>query len=84
MKGAFDFVKSLITALTCIVVRLEAGYLDHLEAVARQANGRGNLIFDAQIAALCREHGIATILKHDDDFKRFDRLQVRFMESEPV
>ena len=36
-----------------------------------------NLMFDAQIAALCREHGIDTILTNDRDFERFEPLQVR-------
>ena len=34
-------------------------------------------MFDAQIAALCREHGIDTILTNDRDFERFEPLQVR-------
>ena len=77
---AFDFIKSLIAAPACVVVRPEAGFLEHLEAAIRQADARGNLVFDAQIAALCREHGIGTILTRDRDFKRFDGLQVRVME----
>lgn len=79
---AFDFIKSLTGSPTCVVVRPEAAYIEHLEAVTRQANARGNLIFDAQIAALCREHGIATIMTHDQDFKRFDGLQVKLIGSE--
>ena len=77
---ALDFVKSLIAAPTCVVVRPEAGFLKHLEVAIRQADARGNLVFDAQIAALCREHGIATILTRDQDFKRFDGLQIRGIE----
>jgi predicted nucleic acid-binding protein len=33
---------------------------------------RGNLALDAQIAAVCREHGLAEILTEDRDFARFD------------
>ncbi len=77
---AFDFIKSLIAAPTCVVVRPEAGFIEHLEAAIRQSDARGNLVFDAQIAALCREHGIATMLTRDQDFKRFDGLRVRVME----
>ena len=32
-------------------------------------------MFDAQIAALCREHGIDTILTNDRDFGRFHFVQ---------
>ena len=34
------------------------------------------LIFDVQIAALCREHGIDTILTNDRNFGRFEPLRV--------
>ncbi|MDE0106378.1 MAG: PIN domain-containing protein [Bryobacterales bacterium] len=31
----------------------------------------GNLVFDAQIVALCREHGVTCLLTEDRDFDRF-------------
>ncbi|MEN8150330.1 MAG: PIN domain-containing protein [Planctomycetota bacterium] len=37
----------------------------------------GNLVFDAQIAAVCLENGARTILTEDRDFARFRRLTVR-------
>ena len=37
-------------------------------------------MFDAQIAALCREHGIDTILTNDRDFARFQSVQARSLE----
>ncbi|MEW6270414.1 MAG: TA system VapC family ribonuclease toxin [Thermodesulfobacteriota bacterium] len=43
------------------------------EAV-REANAVGNLVFDAQIVALCREAGVRTLLTEDRDFARFDRF----------
>ncbi len=36
-------------------------------------------MFDAQIAALCREHGINTILTNDRDFERFDHLRAHYL-----
>jgi toxin-antitoxin system PIN domain toxin len=41
-----------------------------LEAV-RQADAVGNLAFDAQIVALCREAGVRALLTEDRDFGRF-------------
>ena len=38
---------------------------------------QGNLVFDAQIAALCLEHGADTILTEDRDFARFPGITVR-------
>lgn len=32
---------------------------------------QGNLAFDAQVVAPCREHGVSTILTEDLDFARF-------------
>lgn len=36
-----------------------------------QAQATGNLAFDAQIVALCREHGVRTFLTENRDFARF-------------
>jgi toxin-antitoxin system PIN domain toxin len=37
----------------------------------RSGSAQGNLAFDAQIVAVCREHGVAEILTEDRDFSRF-------------
>jgi predicted nucleic acid-binding protein len=47
-----------------------------LAEAARAADAAGNLAFDAQIAALCREAGVAALLSEDRDFARFDGLRV--------
>jgi predicted nucleic acid-binding protein len=36
-----------------------------------EADATGNLVFDAQIAALCREAGVSALLTEDRDFDRF-------------
>jgi toxin-antitoxin system PIN domain toxin len=41
-----------------------------LEAI-READAVGNLVFDAQIVALCRESGVSVLLTEDRDFDRF-------------
>lgn len=78
---AMDFINGIVAAPTCCVALPGADFLQHLETTARRADARGNLMFDAQIAALCREHGIAAILTNDRDFERFDRLQVRYLDE---
>lgn len=41
----------------------------------REESGvKGNLIFDAQIAAVCLEHGATMLLTEDRDFARFRKL----------
>jgi len=44
------------------------------EAAVREADAAGNLAFDAQIAALCREAGVSALLTEDRDFDRFPGL----------
>jgi len=48
----------------------------HLLAQAiREADATGNLVFDAQIAALCREEGVSALVTEDRDFDRFPRFK---------
>jgi predicted nucleic acid-binding protein len=54
-------------------------YLDHFFSVMHEADARGNLVFDAQIAALCREHSISKILTNDRDFERFGGVSVDYL-----
>lgn len=38
---------------------------------------KGNLVPDAHLVALMRQHGIATIWSHDRDLRKFDGITVR-------
>jgi toxin-antitoxin system PIN domain toxin len=42
-----------------------------LAEAVREADAVGNLVFDAQLAALCRESGVSALLTEDRDFARF-------------
>ena len=42
-----------------------------LAGAVREADAVGNVVFDAQIVALCREAGVRTLLTEDRDFDRF-------------
>ena len=37
---------------------------------------RGNLVGDAHLVALMRQYGVATIVSHDRDFHKFERVRV--------
>jgi predicted nucleic acid-binding protein len=37
----------------------------------RDGGVQGNLVFNAQVVAVCREHGVSEILTDDRDFARF-------------
>jgi len=47
----------------------------------RQADARGNLAFDAQIAAVCHEQGAGRLLTMDRDFARFSGLHMLDLET---
>ena len=44
-----------------------------------EANASGNLVFDAQIVAVCRESGVATLVTEDRDFARFKRFSIEHL-----
>ena len=80
LEQAVDFLDGVVASPSCRVVLPGVGFLGLLADTSRAADARGNLVFDAQTAALCREHGISAILTNDRDFKRFDGLEVRYLE----
>jgi len=73
---AIAFVERIASAPGCELIRPGPDFLEHLADAAHRADARGNLMFDAQIAALCRENGIDTVLTNDRDFDRFEPLRV--------
>lgn len=77
VSQAAAFIENLMAAPNCQLVRPGPEFLDLLMATARRSDARGNLVFDAQIAALCLEYGIDTLLTNDRDFGRFDGLRVQ-------
>ena len=72
---AMEFIENLLESPTCAVAYPEEQFLDRFKSVLRESDARGNLVFDAQIAAICREQGIPAILTNDRDFERFRPLQ---------
>ena len=52
-------------------------YLPLLRGLVADANPKGNEIFDAQVVAVCLEHGASTILTEDRDFRRFAGVTVQ-------
>jgi toxin-antitoxin system PIN domain toxin len=53
------------------------GYPSLFMEAVRQANAIGNLVFDAQIVAVCRESGVSRLLTEDRDFARFHGFETR-------
>jgi len=80
LSQATGFLQDVVASPSCRIVRPGTDFTGLLVDTVLQVGARGNLVFDAQIVALCREHGIATILTNDHDFDRFRDLRVRYLE----
>ncbi|MGH8766756.1 MAG: PIN domain-containing protein [Burkholderiales bacterium] len=55
-------------------------YVQHL----RDGDARGNLAFDAQVAAVCSEHHVTALLTADRDFARFTKLKRLSLNDAPA
>jgi toxin-antitoxin system PIN domain toxin len=53
------------------------GFWPVYRRVADVVKPRGNLVPDAHLVALMRQHGVATIWSHDRDFRKFEGITVR-------
>ena len=75
LEQALAALKAVLQSPSLLLLSPGERYLDLFEDCVREADGRGNLAFDAQIAAVCLEHGAKHILTADPDFSRFSKLQ---------
>jgi toxin-antitoxin system PIN domain toxin len=55
----------------------EDGFWDLYREMTARVPTRGNLVPDAHLAALLRQHGVRTLYTHDRDFLQFPFLEVR-------
>jgi uncharacterized protein len=60
------------------------GFWSHFREVAEAFPVRGNLVPDARLAALLRQHGIRVLYTNDADFKKLDALDARNPFDDPV
>jgi len=68
---------AVILASPSVVLLAEtARHAEVLDKVLAESGVTGNLVHDAHIVALCREHGVDEILSADEDFRRFPRIRL--------
>jgi uncharacterized protein len=72
---AVDSVTALLARPNVRAPGESTGFLQVYEATAPRMT-RGRQVPDAHIAALMRQHGVATIYTRDTDFRRFDGIRV--------
>lgn len=78
---ACEATARLLASPSVTVLLPGSGYPKLLAEAIREGNAVGNLAFDAQIVALCREHGVSRLLTEDRDFDRFRDLRTERLEN---
>ncbi len=71
MAQALDFVDRLVESPSVRVLRPGARHWQLLRDTIQESRVGGGMVTDAVIVALCREHGVDTLLSNDRDFRRF-------------
>ena len=77
MPVALGFLDELLESPSLRLLLPGARYWAILRGIVPDAGASGNLVYDAQIAAVCLEHGASTIMTQDKDFHRFPGITVR-------
>lgn len=70
-------VEALLALPHLRVIGEEENFWSAYRGVAREVPTRGNLVPDAHLAAVLRQHGVRTLYTHDRDFRKFAFLDVR-------
>lgn len=76
-KEALGNVEALAGLAHVRLLSEEPGFLQVYREVAGAFPVRGNLVPDAHLAALLRQHGVKTLYTRDADFRKFSFLDVR-------
>lgn len=74
IEVASRFLDGLLGSPSARLLLPREEYWDSLRVIASEAEVAGNLVFDAQIATLCRDTGVRRLITLDRDFARFSFL----------
>jgi toxin-antitoxin system PIN domain toxin len=69
-------VEELLAIPMCQTLSEEEGFWRVYASVAQDVAAKGNLVPDAHLAALLRQHGIKRLYTYDRDFRKFAFLDV--------
>jgi toxin-antitoxin system PIN domain toxin len=70
-------VDALIQLPHVRVLAEEEGFWEVYREITRDVPARGNMVPDAHLAALLRQHGVTVLYTNDRDFRKFDFLKLR-------
>ena len=75
-RQAEQNVANLVALPQARVLAEKEGFLEIYREITGTVVVRGNLVPDAHLAALLRQHRIGRVVSHDRDFRKFDFLEV--------
>lgn len=75
-EEAWSNIEYLLRLPQVRLIAEEEGLAEHYLEVTSGMHARGNLVPDAHLAAILRQHGVKTIYSADRDFRKFDFLKV--------
>lgn len=78
---AWSSINALLDSPSARLLTPGPAFVALLGQQLEQSGVSGNLVFDAQIAAVCLEHGVRTLLTEDRDFSRFRALQTQSLAA---
>lgn len=79
-EEALAAVDALLASPSCHLLLPGPRYWALFRQAVHDSAASGNLVFDAQIVAVCLEHGARTILTEDRDFSRFPGVTVQSLK----
>lgn len=71
LETALAFIDHVLGSPSARILLPGAMFPAFFAEACRSGAVQGNLAFDAQVVAVCREHGVVEILTEDRDFARF-------------
>lgn len=77
---AIAAVDALLESPTVRVLRPGPEHWALLKSAIEEVGATGPLVPDAEIVAVCRQHGVRDLLSEDRDFRRFDGLRLRTLD----
>jgi hypothetical protein len=75
LTTALDFLDRILESPSLRLLLPSRSYPNTFRKACEAGQVRGNLAFDAQIAAVCLEHGVRELITADRDFSRFEGLK---------
>ena len=76
-EQALGFLERVLRSPSVNLLVPGRDYWPTFQRVVTDARATGNVALDAQIAAVCIEHGVDTIVTEDRDFDHFGEINVR-------